>query len=114
MVKMAKRRRSRARRYYGKIRHSVKHMTIPIAPVAGILAMPALGLMAYDIQKGNVVDFQHHLGNIVGLSSAGKFDMDTAKNNWIPLFLGFAVHKAAGWLGVNRALAAAKIPLIRV
>jgi len=35
-------------------------------------------------------------------------------NGTYPLLVGWAVHKIAGVLGVNRALGAARIPFIRI
>lgn len=111
---MAKRKRfGRVRRYYARGKSRAKKMTIPIAPLAGIMAMPATSLVASDLTSGQYGRIPASMATIAGFNN-GVFSIDVLKNNMIPLLTGMLVHKGANILGVNRTLAAAKVPLIRI
>lgn len=104
--KMAKKKRSR--RYT---------MTIPIAPIIGLgvgLAEP----LSNAIFKGEWDTSLNHLGAIyTGYNAmAGEFQPDMLKKGLFPLILGALVHKFVGGppLNVNRMLARAKVPFIRI
>lgn len=115
VVVMAKRRRfGRVRRYYGKARRRASKMTIPISMVAGLS-----GGMAGPIDlalKGQYYNaFRDVCINYTGFNpQVGGFTLANAKKGLYPLALGIVVHKLAGRAGVNRAMAAMKIPLIRI
>jgi len=101
-----------------KNRRSKKKMTIPLAIVAGFLP---LGVDVYNSIKGgrpqdipntivndltgfNIVDPYHPQWQFVGL-----------KRGLIPITAGMAIHKfVGGSLGINRALASAGVPFIRI
>lgn len=89
-------------------------MTIPIAPIAGLLGMPAMGLIITDVQTGAWQNVGPHAAQMVGVTSAGVFDYNLMLKNVTPLIAGMAVHKIAGIVGVNRALASAKVPWVRI
>lgn len=52
----------------------------------------------------------------VGVDNAGRLNFSQLMANWMPLIAGVVVHKAANssTIGINRMLANAKIPLIRI
>jgi len=109
--------RKRLRRYYPRFRRFRRRpsMTIPIAPVAGLLAgltEPAKRAMYGDFD-GAVDELCHAY---LGYSYRSKtwVGIDSMKRGLLPLVIGFAVHWVAGRLGVNRLLARAKVPLIRI
>jgi len=112
---MAKKYRSRARRYYRKIVHRSKKMTIPIAPLAGIMGAPGVGYAVNAAIAGSYEEMFRNIKSLVGVDGNGRFDFNLLKINMTPIVAGLAVHKLVGGkLGVNRALAAAKIPYLRV
>lgn len=92
-----------------------KQMSIPLAVVGGFVPMGADVLSAFRI--GGV---EAALGH-VSLCTTGY---DPSDGKWKPMFavqklygpllLGAVVHKVANKLGINRALAGAGIPLLRV
>lgn len=43
-----------------------------------------------------------------------RFDQRVLVRGWTPILLGLVLHKLAGRLGVNRALAQAGVPIIRL
>jgi len=112
---LAKRRYSRARRYYARLKGRAKKMTIPIGPVAGILGAPAVGYAIGDIMRGDVNQALNNVKSIVGITPSGTFDLGLVKVNMTPVIVGLLAHKfIGGTLGVNRALGAAHVPLIRI
>jgi hypothetical protein len=92
-----------------------KSMGIPLAIVGGFVPMGTDIISAYKV--GGVSAALGH----VSLCTTGY---DPADNKWKPMFaveklygpllLGAIVHKAANRLGINRMLASAGIPLLRV
>lgn len=89
-------------------------MTIPIAPIAGILGAPGVGYAINAIIAGNVTEALNNVKSLVGVGSNGQFDMQLLKINMSPVIAGALVHWGASKIGINRTLAAAKIPLIRI
>lgn len=95
--------------------HKKAGMTIPLAVVGGLVPMGADLVSAYKVGGAEAA-----LGH-VSLCTTGY---DPADGKWKPsfamqklygpLFLGMMVHKLAGRLGVNRMLAGAGVPLLRV
>ncbi len=90
-------------------------MTLPIAFIGGFA--PLVMHIKSRVQGGD-----GWVGGIAkGVQTGMGYNPDTkqwgignAKLGILPIMLGFGVHKLAGMLGVNRALAQAKIPLIRI
>jgi len=111
---MAKRRGRRVRRYYARARARASKMTIPIAPLAGIIATPAITEAIPLFQAGNFSGGVKVLGYITGVDAAGKWSWSLMTKNLTPMVAGVVVHKIAGMAGINRALAKAKVPLLRV
>lgn len=90
--------------------------TIPIMPIAG--ALP--GLM-YGYKRGKEYGFEEGVRSMVGAytgyhqyaDGTGVWQFQNLMRGAVPLVIGVVAHKAMGKLGVNRALAAAKVPLLR-
>jgi len=110
---MSKRYR-RARRYYKKIRARARKMTFPIAPVIGIMSAPAVQGAIVTASQGNIGGTISWLRNVVGVDANGSFQPSLLYQNLTPMVAGLLVHKAANMLGINRTLASAKIPFLRV
>lgn len=112
---MAKaKRRSRIRRIYSRVKSRAQKMTIPVSIVAGL--MPGFSAVITSTASGG----WQAAGRTAGLIYTGY---DYTTNKWslrnmqlglMPLFFGVMVHKVAGLLGVNRAIARTGIPLIRI
>jgi len=95
--------------------HKSKSMTIPLALVGGFVPMGTDILSAYKV--GGISAALGH----VSLCTTGY---DPADGQWKPMFavqklygplvLAALVHKVANKLGINRALASAGIPLVRI
>jgi len=100
-------RRKKGRRRYG--------MTIPIAPIVGLIPMvsdAAQSAMAGDWDMA----FKHLQWKTLGIDSQGKFHMDQMIMNIVPVIGGLLVHKFVGGppLNLNRILARARVPFIRI
>jgi hypothetical protein len=101
-----------------KIRRGHRKPTISLAIVSG-LAVPAV--TAWGVHKqygmGPVVDngISNFVGSMTGYDINYKaFSLSRLKDGLLPVFLGAGVHKAASWFGINRMLAQAGIPFIRI
>jgi hypothetical protein len=114
MAKRYRRARRYARRVYGRARKAASKMTIPIAPLAGLAA----GM----IQPVDVMSKGDWIGGIKIMCRAytgfdpflNKFDLNNLKQGLVPLLAGIATHRLASMAGINRILAKAKVPLLRV
>lgn len=114
---MAKTKRSGGvRRVYVKAKRRVSKMTLPVAVIAGF-GIPA-GRLFNDWQKYHDVNIiTREAGQfLTGFDwTTGRWDWQGLKYGAIPIAMGAFVHKIIGGkLGVNRALAKAKIPLFRL
>ena len=115
--KTKKVKRKLARRYRRNPRRRRKRqMTIPLAPVAGL----AVGL-AQPIQQAMAGDIPGALKTIArtytGIDpDSGRFYPTLLMRGLAPLIGGILVHKFVGGppLNVNRTLAAAGVPFIRI
>ena len=91
-----------------------KKMTVSLAVIAGFVP---LGSGIYDFAKAwNYPGMAKYVVNgLTGYSSGDqKFHLDGLKTGLLPIVAGIGVHKLAGWLGINRALAASGLPLVRI
>ena len=117
--KVAKRRysRKRSRRRGG--------MTIPLAPIAGLAAGLASGSawsggasVISRLMEGNITDAAKiACFNYTGIDPyTGTFDPNGLKTGLLPLIMGALVHKFVGGapLNINRMLAAARVPFVRI
>lgn len=117
--RVTKRRRYSVRR---KIVARAKKMTIPLAAVAGFLPVLSWGIT--DFKAGGAKgllktaeclipwNFSGTNKNADG-SDAGFYSYKL-KYGLYPIVAGLAIHKLAGYLGINKMLARAGIPFIRV
>jgi len=91
--------------------------TISVAILAG-LASPVVRTVSHGMEHGitgpeGAVD--ELTRTMTGFSPyTGKFEGWRMKYGLLPVVAGVMVHKIAGMLGLNRAIARAGIPLIRI
>lgn len=119
--KVTKTKRKTKKRTYRKLgrrnnRGGRRKFTIPLAPIAGLLAGLAMPIkMAVD---GKFDDAAREVAlNYTGWNAwQGKFEIDRLARGLGPLIIGMVVHKFVGGppLNVNRMLAAANVPFIRI
>lgn len=107
--KMAKKKRRRSRK-----------MTIPLAPVIGLvpLVAPAIQNIIAGAPLIDVADALcwHGLGIRDVPAGTPSFDMGKCLTNFTPLIAGLLIHKFVGGapLNLNRILARANVPFIRI
>lgn len=95
-------------------------MTIPLAIVVPLAAGigPSVAAIMRDQSPENVAGTLNHLTMIyTGYNAmAGNFEMGALAKGLLPLIAGGLVHKFVGGapLNINRILAAAKVPFIRI
>lgn len=105
--------------------HSKPKMTIPLAVVAGFLPGISDAFFAHrkfnDGSGDSVVDVL--VGDYTGIQTAGaraKYAQGKSWSTWrlgyglYPLLGGLALHTLASKLGINRLLARARIPYVRI
>lgn len=86
---------------------------LPVAVVAGMLP----GAWRVWEQRSDLNHITNEAGRVyLGYDSwTGQFGFDAMKWGTVPLILGLLVHKfVGGTLGVNRMLARARLPVIRL
>lgn len=90
--------------------------TIPILPIAGM----APGLI-YGYKRGKQYGWEEGVRSMMGAytgyhvyaDGTGVWSFKNMLRGAIPLAIGMIGHKIFGKLGINRALAAAKVPVLR-
>ena len=92
-------------------------MTIPVAVLAGFVP---LGVGVYGAVRRGMAGDTAGMTQELTIRTTG-FNTDTKSFHWPafwgtygPILAGLVVHKAASRLGVNRALAKAGVPFLRV
>ena len=92
-----------------------RKFTIPIAPIAGILAAPAVQAGVKAALDGDWDGIMYEAGKFIGFKD-GQFDAFALGSNVGPIILGILIHKFVGGppLNVNRMLASANVPIIRI
>ena len=90
-------------------------MTIPLAPILGLMAPlgPAINsLMAGDINAA-LINAKWHL---LGINAAGEFSGAQLIKGVTPIVAGLLIHKFVGGppLNLNAMLGRAKVPFIRI
>lgn len=96
--------------------HKKKQFTIPLAIVAGFAA-PVTDIMINAPSLGYPKSALHTMAGLIGYDTVGGHyvGLSQAKAAGLyPLLLGFGAHYAASKLGLNRMIARAGIPLIRI
>jgi len=89
-------------------------MTIPLAAVAGFVPLASF---AYDGWKVGGFDNagRRIAQRLTGIdSTTHEFIWQELMSGWGPILVGIFAHKAANKLGINRMLASAGIPLLRL
>jgi hypothetical protein len=89
-------------------------MTIPLAVVGGIMGAPGINMAITHASQGNFSAIPNDLKLLAGVSGGGSFSFPVLQQNLTPIIAGLLAHKIAGMAGVNRMIAKAKIPLIRI
>jgi len=82
--------------------------------MAGIIAMPAVREAFDCATRGDWKNSFRALGYITGVDSNGKWSSQLMMSNLLPPVAGIVAHKVATMAGINRVLAKAKIPLVRI
>lgn len=111
-----RRAKTRTRYVVRRIGRRAKKTTIPLAVVAGFAPL------GYDIYKTVTTagmgagQIPHTLAWHLGGYNTwdGSFSFSRLMQGWTPILAGFLAHKVAGKLGVNRMLASAGVPLLRI
>jgi len=109
--------KQKARRRYNFSRRVVsraKKMTIPLAVVGGL--MPGVTSVISSAQQSGMAAAGRNAGIwYTGYDYVtGKFSVKNMQTGLLPLAIGVGVHKLAGMIGINRAIAGAGIPFIRI
>ena len=89
-------------------------MTIPIAAVGGVMAgliSPAQNMLSGNYGMSMIQLVYNYTGYDIG---TGAWRLAGLKNGFVPAIIGIAGHKLATMAGVNRVLAQAKVPLLRI
>jgi len=99
-----------ARRRFQKRVTRKKQFTLPLAVVAGFIP-PAVG--AWNRRSSPTAMGNYLLAGFTGIDN-GKFNPAALRYAALPIMGGFVAHKVASMIGINRALANARIPIIRI
>jgi len=98
-------------------------MTIPLAPIAGMLPMIMPSVQAVMDGRGAVVAAEELTWNTAGIDisqvkagGVARFDAGKLISNITPLVAGLLVHKFVGGppLNLNATLSRAKVPFVRL
>jgi len=90
-------------------------MTMPLAVVAGFV--PPGRIIWAESQGGRGIEGGAIAAGRIFLgydSTTARWDFNQLQYGFGPILMGFGIHKVAQMVGINRALAAARIPFIRV
>lgn len=108
--------------------HKKKHFkrggfTLPVAAVAGFIPL-GIGTVQHGMWNGwtgqGDTGLDYLTRSLTGYSPnsqgfGGKFNLRNMEAGLVPIVVGLAAHKfVGGTLGVNRLLARARIPIIRI
>jgi len=92
--------------------------TIPLGIIAGLGPTAAFAYQGFKIpgDQGGIVEAAHRVTmRLTGYEWKGNvWNMNDLLAGWGPLLLGAIAHKAANRFGINRMIAAAGIPVLRV
>lgn len=106
------------RRYFPRRamrRHHKPGMTIPIAVVAGFMpAVNGVWNRRSSLTEISNFLFSSFTGITPGATGVSGFSFANMMPGLIPVIAGFVAHGLASKLGVNRAIARAGIPFIRI
>jgi len=93
-----------------------RKITIPLAPIIGIVAAPGISKAIPRFLAGDVEGGLNYLKEVVGIWPDGTFHMGTLMDNVTPMVAGLLIHKFVGGapLNLNRMLASANVPFLRI
>ena len=114
---MAKTRGRRIVRYVARRRSFRRPKpTIPLAMAAGFTPLGVDLVKTVTTPGMGAGQIPHTLAWHLGGFNTwdGTFSMSRLMQGWAPILIGFGVHKAANMLGVNRMIARARVPLLRI
>ena len=96
-------------------RRGSRKFTLPLAPIAGLLAAPAVGATIKAAMAGDVDGVLYEAKKFVGFTG-DQFDAFALGSNVLPIVSGLLIHKFVGGapLNLNRMLASAGVPFIRI
>ena len=97
------------------VRRKAKGMTIPVAALAGFI--PLAGVMVTSFKQGGATLAGNNLvSNLTGYDIPTKtWSFGYMEKGTIPIVAGLLAHKLIGQkLGVNRMLANAGVPFVRI
>jgi len=95
-------------------RHSRAGFTIPLAVVGGLVPLAVFAAEGYQV-GGFQNAIRRTAQRLTGYdSTANVFIWKELMAGWGPIMAGFLVHKMASKFGVNRAIARAGIPFVRI
>lgn len=98
-----------------KKKRGSRKFTIPIAPIVGLMA--GLAGPIKDLMDGETEYAVNKLKySYLGLDENNNFKAEALMSGLVPLIMGGLVHKFIGGppLNLNRMLAAANVPIIRI
>jgi len=98
-----------------KKRHYRRKTTISVATVAGFGPLVASGIRGWQAEtfRGAGKEMLYALTG-VDIDNEPHFNPGFMVNGTIPILGGFAIHKVANMIGLNRALARMGVPLLRL
>jgi hypothetical protein len=95
-------------------RHRRRSMTVPVAVLAGMVPL-AVGTVQQFRLGGPEAAAGQVVGGLTGYElKTGKWNPANMAVGLYPILLGFGVHWMASKFGVNRALARAGVPFVRI
>jgi hypothetical protein len=89
-------------------------MTLSLAVLAGLA--PTVAFAYEGLQAGGIGEVGHRvIGRLAGYDiNVHKFSMAELGKGWLPIIGGVVAHKLANRLGINRMIARAGIPILRI
>lgn len=105
--------KTKTRRIYvrSKRRSGRKHMTLPLAVLAGFVP---LGVGLWNRKSAPATIAPYVLGSLTGYVPGQGWNMANMTEGGLPIAAGFVAHWIAGKMGINRALGRARVPFIRI
>lgn len=91
-----------------------KKMTLPLAVVAGLLPGVTATVTTFQASGASAAGRTASLIYTGYDYTSGKWSLNNMKLGFMPLAVGVGIHKLAGMLGINRAIASTGIPFIRI
>jgi hypothetical protein len=92
-------------------------MTIPIAPLVGIMATAESGGLISNVIAGRFDQIPSSAAwSILGIGNDNRINMGALVEHWTPTIAGLLIHKFVGGnpLNVNRTLERARVPFLRI